>query len=556
MRIVRSAALLLLPLFLACGGEEESDPDEQQQQPPPPESCDPPNRVVGDACIEPGVQDDGCPAASTMQDGSCVSIDGTPACPAGQIALPGETECHAIMDCGSGQWGTLPTDANTVHVDQSFAGTSNGSAAAPFTTIGAALMAAAPGAFIAVAAGTYNEDITISQPVQLWGVCPDAVTVAGVDQQIGIVNVSATAAGSVIGGMAVTGDNPAAVALNSAEAVVFDSLWIHGLGGRGINAEPTTAPVSMTIRNTLIELATEVAMRMAGGHAELDGVVVRATRPSPASRLGGCGISFEMYNDMTSSTGVVRRSIMELNHGFGASVNGSAVDFEQIISRGTLPQQLDGLFGRGLEFQADLETAIPSTSTIVGSLFEANHSAAISVAASSATIRGVLVRDNIESPNPNDGGGRGIHVQASRDQRVPPATVVVRGSRLERNGDVGIISVGTKLDILGVAVLETHAKADGRFGDGIVFTSEIAVASGTVANTLLTNNARAGLASFGGTVTLVDNTMVCQAFDLNAEPLAEHVTTFEDQGGNLCGCPDATEACRSVSAGLQPPAQL
>ncbi|MBW2454319.1 MAG: DUF1565 domain-containing protein, partial [Deltaproteobacteria bacterium] len=195
-RASRLGAGLVLAL---CSCSSESETAEQA-----PAACLPPDRLLDDGrCLAPDVQDDGCRAGELgLADGTCQpagvppelcaegfeAVDGgcqpvLPAepCPKGTVALPGETACHPLGDCGAAPWGDLPVDGATQYVDAGYTGgSSDGSAQAPWTTIGEAIAAAAPGALIAVAAGSYAENVMIaSKSVRLWGRCAELVEVVG-----------------------------------------------------------------------------------------------------------------------------------------------------------------------------------------------------------------------------------------------------------------------------------------------------------------------------------------------------------------------------------------
>src|SRR5262245_38986218 len=138
-------------LLVGCAGADAlpaSAPPEEER------SCEPPTRLVGDACIEPGVADDGCPAGTLgLEDGSCEPAgiqsgmcgkgfvhDGDvgcepilPSCPRGLMAVPGERACRPVMPCGPHKWGDIPVEPNTQHVDAAYVGgDSDGSATQPW----------------------------------------------------------------------------------------------------------------------------------------------------------------------------------------------------------------------------------------------------------------------------------------------------------------------------------------------------------------------------------------------------------------------------------------
>ena len=96
------------------------------------------------------------------------------------------------MDCGSGKWGDIPIDGQTQHVDQSFTGVSEGTSAAPWTTISEGVAAVASGGLVAIAAGSYIEDVVISgKPVRLHGVCPQQVELVGIGGEPGALFIQA-----------------------------------------------------------------------------------------------------------------------------------------------------------------------------------------------------------------------------------------------------------------------------------------------------------------------------------------------------------------------------
>jgi len=73
------------------------------------------------------------------------------------------------------------------------------------------------------------------------------------------------------------------------------------------------------------------------------------------------------------------------------------------------------------------------------------------------------------------------------------------------------------------------------------------------------SGARAGITSFSGTLLLSGSTLDCNPIQLDAETLPgpnSPAPSFEDQGGNRCGCGEQTEECRVLSSNLAPPDAL
>jgi hypothetical protein len=94
--------------------------------------------------------------------------------------------------------------------------------------------------------------------------------------------------------------------------------------------------------------------------------------------------------------------------------------------------------------------------------------------------------------------------------------------------------------------------ADGTFGDGIVVYA-IATASATITATRVEGSARAGIANFGGAVTLGTTKLECNSIHLDGESMAGVAFTFDDAGGSACGCSGSSVVCQILSSGLAPP---
>ncbi|MBW2459900.1 MAG: hypothetical protein JRI68_35750, partial [Deltaproteobacteria bacterium] len=150
---------LMAALVMGCG--DESDP---AADPVAPTGCVPGERPLDDgSCRPPGIPAYGCGEGFEHDgDRSCEPILPAAPCPIGTMAVPGDAECREVAPCGDGPWGAIPIEASTQHVDQSYAGgNSDGSAAMPWTTIAEGITAAAPGAIVAIASGSYVENLVV-----------------------------------------------------------------------------------------------------------------------------------------------------------------------------------------------------------------------------------------------------------------------------------------------------------------------------------------------------------------------------------------------------------
>jgi hypothetical protein len=649
-----------------CGSDDEPAPVIQ----PPPSDCAPdawrsddgacvsaglpadmpcpPGEWLRDdgTCIPAGVPSDGCGEGFAHDgDRGCEPILPSTACPPGLMAVPGDSRCREVAPCAAGTWGDIPIEPDNEYVDASYAGMdSDGSALKPWTSIQAAVDAAAPGAIIAIAAASYVEDVTVSgKPVRLWGVCPALVEVVGTGTELAAVQVLANADATEVRSLAIRGD-AIGVVLTSSLGALLERVWVHdnaghgvdvaqlgsitlrgtlveqnheigvainssnatleasvvrntqanvqGLRGRGVNAQSATgAPSSLLLRGTLIEQSHEMGVAIDGSDATLEasvvrnvqpdgqgfggrGVIVQSTTGAPSSLLlrtslveqchdvavfiessdatleasvvrntqpsaqgfGGRGVAVQSATGAPSSL-LLRTSLVEQSREIGVSVNGSDATVEASVVRDTSPNA-QALFGRGLSVQSQPTTGAPSSLVLRSSLVERSHEIGVSIFGSEATIEASIVRDTQAA----GWGGRGVHVQTDMDA---PSTLLLYGSLVEQNREASVAVVDSVATIESCLLRETHSNAEGHFGDGVLLAAAPGPASARLIATRIDNSERAAVSVFGATGAMGGSLLTCQAFDLDYQVFEGNTPRLEDLGGNRCGCPDATELCKS-----------
>jgi hypothetical protein len=109
-------------------------------------------------------------------------------------------------------------------------------------------------------------------------------------------------------------------------------------------------------------------------------------------------------------------------------------------------------------------------------------------------------------------------------------------------------------------------KIDGRWGDGIIVEcSDNVIVYQDNQNFALDflppgieDSGRAGISNFGSNVSLTNVKIECSSFDLEREDgslsgCPSHSFSFDDGGGNVCGCPDANGTCLEENVGIEPP---
>jgi len=477
----RGTLVLAASLCSGCGDEDPGSKPTVE-----PTGCEAPAVELPDgACWRPGVPEDGC-GTGFVHDGEygCEPVLPIESCPPGLMAVPGESECRAIMACGDGPWGEIPVDATTVYVDGSFTGGgSDGSEAQPFTTIGDAVAAATPGALIAVAEGSYVESVTVQgKPVRLWGRCPEKVEVVGVGGQIGTLVLLSGADGSEVRGLAITGAG-VGVGLSGIEGVVLDHLWVHGNDLYGVDAEDDLGLVSFQLTGSLVEGNVGHGVMVLGSTSHVERSVVRSTVPSPAEAESGNGLKIQMScdpqgncNPDAPSTVTIVGSVIEDNQTDGIFAGGSHLTVEQTVVRTTRPSDVDAAGGNGIAVEPcgpykGCATLAPATLVVRSSVVAANHDVGIVVRGAQASVERSVVRPTDQTV------GRGIFVQhlCYAPGHCEPATrgaATLQESLVEQCHQTAVVVSGADLQVASSVIRTTWPRAsDQRFGRGFSIQS-------------------------------------------------------------------------------------
>jgi len=475
--LLLAPALLLLP---ACGGDESGTGGGA------PAHCLAPELELPDgSCIRPGVPLDGCAEGFTHDDEyGCEPILPAEDCPPGLMAVPGDTECRPVMPCAPGRWGDIPGDATTQYVDGSYTGGgSTGSADQPRTTIQDAVDAALPGAIIAIAAGSYHEDVVISgKPVRLWGVCPEKVEVAGVGVELAAVQVLVAAQGTEVHGVAITGPK-FGLGMSGSEHVTADRVWVHDTGSLGVDLQHDLGPTSLALTGSLVEDSHDFGIFVSGSEATVQNTVVRRTAPRQSDQQLGRGIDIEGCrpldgcNLFVAAAATITGSLVEDSHDLGLFVSGSEVTVQSSVIRRTAPRQSDQAGGRGINIQEcspaqGCDPFVPATATLTGVLVEDSHELGLFVSGSKIVVDGSVVR-RTEPQESDQQFGRGVSIEGCRPAQgcdaFVPATVTLAGSLVEDSHELGLFVSGATATVEGTVVRRTVPRqSDQMAGSGVV----------------------------------------------------------------------------------------
>jgi len=566
------------------------------------DECEVGVRLPDGSCLLAGVPDGAC-GEGFEPDGNfgCQAILPAEACGAGTLALPGETSCRPVRSCGQGTWGDIPIDGFTVHVDASHTGGSNGSIDQPFTSIGAAVASAAPGDRIAVAAGTYVEQVVVDRGVTIMGVCPEQVIVRPPNASSAGFGVIGD--GARISGLTVTGPG-FGIGVDGGDDLVIDHVHLHDLGRNGVYESDGMGPAGVEIRDSLIEHTVGAGVVTLGGALSITRSVVRdvaAFGEVTALITPGPGTSSGVPADVEITASILERGPLGVHAG-----SSHVVVKDSLVRDMSVGQSLNSGIGVMVRPAGDvrpsvrLETTVFEDLRIIGAVIvagdleadrvtvrrvvEATHLVPIGiygqpapgyerttvsvtdsaigafggmgifVQGGDATITGTAIHDLGESGHTLKGGG----IQIQRDTETDePTTVVADGLLIDNVAQGGIIVSRSAFRLSGSAILRSNALSDDSFGDALAIVQ--AHVDGTpqrVDNCRLEDSARVGLAIWGTRVALADTRVACQPIDLNGEAVEAEPFELINEGGNECGCPAVADLCQVLSAGLVPPTPI
>ncbi len=556
------------------------------------------------SCVTVGVDvcDDGFEPDTR---GGCRAI--LPAeCPPGQLAIPGDVACRAVDDCT----GVPPADA--IFVDASATGGGDGSPARPFGTIAAALAAAnthegTP--TIAIAKGSYNEQLIAQHAVRIVGACASSTEIVAPDAPGSFAFASAFP--FELKGIAVRGGDAAGIVLVGndvsgapAESVaVVERVWVRGTKGPAIGAQTTARPLRMTIRDSLIENVNDTGVAFVGAEGMVERTVIRRVSPArelPAYGLylGGARPKLTIKSSVIESTehgigvlsgearveGTLLRELRPdggRQSSVGISADGASSRLHvsgSVIERVSLAGVLL-LRGAAVIERTTLTEVFPGGDLGVGEGVHVGHSGALVMRRSlvhstvaqgvflgdgEATLEKVIVRDTQPRVVEKDFGA-GIAAQPDKaTSHLTLREVMVRTTRV-----AGVQINGATLDIESAFINDVRAQQmDGLFGDALALQSsirrsngELLVGTANVTGLVVRNAKRAGIGVFGAELTLSASVLECNAIDLalsgrfDSSGIAENRPVLRDGGNNLCGC-GTFGVCKARSEGLVPSPHL
>jgi len=410
---------------------------------------------------------------------------GRAACTGDAIHVPGTPGCAPVgVPCPSGDFAVdLPTTGNVWYVLASAPDGGDGSASAPFDTIGDGVARAAAGDTVAIGKGRYDESVRLTRSVILRGACAaettltvsaggapveGAIVVSGTDVEVRDLMVddpetvgaritlggAATFEGIVIRGA--TGTGLAAEAGGSLVArriAVRDGRPLaSGSTGRGLNVQ-SGGQISLTEAEVADNLDVGIFVLGDGSSVTLDHASIHGTETQPSDRRWGIGAGAQ---DGATITAVA--SAFEDNREIGVAANDgdASISLTDCVVRGTRPRERDEEAGRGINM------AGAASGILTRVLIEDNHDVGVALIRGAAlTIEDVVVSRVRAAPG-SPLMGRGVDLQLGAS---------LTGSRLivhdVVDGGFDAFDPDTLIELEDVVVRDVAPNAEMKFGRGL-----------------------------------------------------------------------------------------
>jgi len=316
--------------------------------------------------------------------------------------------------------------------------------------------------------------------------------------------------------------------------------------GAGVRLGPGA---SAKVEQSVLSDNQGIGLNAWGADVTVDASVVRDTMGGASASYGyGIAVGFDESSGARSTLALSRSALIR-NEAVGLAVVASDAVVEFTRIRDTVPSNDASSRGVAIAVQNAYSSPERGKLTLASSVVERSQLAGVVVYGSDA----LLTASEVVDTAPRDWDGRwgwGILVWGGET----PGTAKLQGAAVERNVGIGVAAFGADVVLEDTTVGQTQPEVDGLLGDGVLVSS-IAGVLGTafLDGARIEDNARAGVASFGGHVHFGGTLLECNALDLDGEPFEDAKPIFADAGENRCGCGKEQHACQALTTGLLAP---
>ncbi len=419
--------------------------------------------------------------------------DEPPSCIDGWIADGGTCVPEG---CGTGSWGDLDVDGDTIHVDAAAADGGDGSEGTPLRSIQAALDLAGSrgGGLVAVAAGTYAETLVFDTDhagVQLAGRCMELVALdasVGDDDTPGI-GIDALRAEVEVSGLTVTSSSYAGVLVHSG-VVALRELGIEGSAYVGLGAhEGSAVPSSVEVERCLLSdnSAAGIVVKDSSTELTLTDTTILDSVPGHSGR-DGYGIQAQEGASLTADgcvlSGNTAVGLVAYDPGTEVSLSSTAIEQTLPIASG------EGGHGVYVHAGARLTTA--------ACVLAGNTAAGLSAMETGTEVS--LVDTTIRDTQPTADGdvGHGVVVGEGAWMRM-------EGCTLDANTSAGLLASdpGTLADLQDSSITDTATAFGEQSASAIGLVAQLG-ASVSAAGLSLRGNEGPGMAAVDGDLICTD----------------------------------------------------
>lgn len=392
-----------------------------------------------------------CPPGFVVDDKALVANGHLPPC------LPDPAAC------GAGPWPDMKLHPNPLYVSADTGDdAANGDKDHPFKTIGKAVKIVKTSQYVAVAAGTYNESLTLDADAYITGRCAAMVHVVGA-LGVPVVLVTGEKANKIVG---ISG--------------------VH-FSGKGTGIRVAGTPSLVLLREVMVEgvAVAGLSVGVASSVSFLHSLIV-GTLPS-SDGVFGRGVE-ALHGAHLTLTDVRISGSREL--GVLVSDEGTSLSAKAVLIDGTLAQASDGQAGRGIGVQNGAHA------TLIDTRLSGNRETGLYVGGSATTLaaNGLLI-DGTRSAEIDNQYGIGMAVNDG-------AQVTMQDVRLSGNREVGLLlsHTNSKIEALHLLVDGTLPRqSDNKFGRGI---NVLKGATLTLVDARLSGNRGVGLSLSGANIAL------------------------------------------------------
>lgn len=490
-----------------------------------------------EGCVPVGISE--CAPVFLEADGLCRPTMARCADRPRTFAVPQEgcVSIDGADGCGAEPWGNIPEGAGNIYVDPSAAPDGDGSRARPLRTVTEAMIRVEDGGRVALAAGTYEESVTITKEIELIGRCPAMVRIqrGGTFSADPILRVSG-AENVRLQGLEIGGDDIAIAALDGA-LVTAEQIHVRNATGVGVYVDGTGTRLALShafiegtrsrggspglgygasvrqgaqlvIDSSALVDNHETGVLVVGGGAglELSDGLIEGTRATTTTSPLGYGINVAGRAKVTLSEGALVGNesvgILIDVEDLGAGEAGADVTATRTLITGATPQGTDRSLAAGAIVIGSGQLSLASCA-LVG-----NRSVGLRVNGATASAR--LLSSLIEGTLSDD------------QQRMGMGLLAVGGAQLtvDESAIVGNRTVGLAVSTPGTGVSVTASliegtlpeQLSGEFGRGAEITQ---AAKASFHDTAIVDNREAGFAVQGTdaelTRSLIEGSLPTQA---------------------------------------------